>query len=173
MSSLVPTSLTAAHPLVASAIERYGLTATVVECDAELADTAQFCAAYDVSPQDSANTIVVIGKSAEPVLVACLVLATTRLDVNGAVRRRLGVKKASFAAQTQACEATGMEYGGVTAVGLPDGMELWIDAAVMTRNELIVGGGNRTSKLLLAPAELLRLPGTSVVDGLANPLSAE
>ena len=161
-----------AHPLVVAALRRYGLVADVVACDPALADTAAFCEAYGFSPADSANTIVVIGKGPDPApLAACLVLATTRLDVNGTVRCRFATKKASFAPQDLACERTGMEYGGVTAVGLPDDLELWIDPAVMARPVIVVGGGNRSTKVRLVPTELLKLPSAVVVDDLATPLS--
>jgi prolyl-tRNA editing enzyme YbaK/EbsC (Cys-tRNA(Pro) deacylase) len=113
-------------------------------CDPELADTAQFCAAYGIAPEDSANTIVVIGKSDPPSYVACVVLATTRLDVNNTVRRRIGVKKASFASGDQTVELTGMIIGGVTAFGLPESMPVWVDSRVMERPEIILGGGSRS-----------------------------
>jgi prolyl-tRNA editing enzyme YbaK/EbsC (Cys-tRNA(Pro) deacylase) len=163
MPSFTFTDPCSLHPLVAAGITDHGLHVEVVHCDEHLADTAEFCGAYDFAMEDSANTIVVIGKAAEPVLVACVVLATDRLDVNGVVRRRLGVKKASFAPQERAAEHTGMTRGGVTAIGLPPTMPLWIDRAVMDRTEIVVGGGNRTSKVLLAPAELLKLPNAEVV----------
>jgi prolyl-tRNA editing enzyme YbaK/EbsC (Cys-tRNA(Pro) deacylase) len=171
---LEPVSSSLAAPIVAAALAEFGLVAEVVACDPTLADTAAFCEAYGVSANDSANTIVVIGKgpatAPEPQpLAACLVLATTRLDVNSAVKRQFGSKKASFASQDLACEVTGMEYGGVTAVGLPVAMSLWIDAAVMARTSIIIGGGNRSTKLRLNPAELLKLPNVVVVDGLAKP----
>jgi prolyl-tRNA editing enzyme YbaK/EbsC (Cys-tRNA(Pro) deacylase) len=174
---LEPVSLLLASPVVSSALERFALVAEVVGCDPSLADTTAFCEAYGVSADDSANTIVVIGKGPStgqepPPLAACLVLATTRLDVNNAVKRQFGTKKASFAAQELACEVTGMEYGGVTAVGLPESMALWIDAAVMGRTSIIVGGGNRSTKLRMNPRELLKLPNAVVVEGLAKPQDA-
>jgi prolyl-tRNA editing enzyme YbaK/EbsC (Cys-tRNA(Pro) deacylase) len=164
MPSFTFTDPRSLHPLVAAGIRSHGLDVRVVHCDDHLADTAEFCAAYDFPMEDSANTIVVIGKGAEPVLVACVVRATDRLDVNGAVRRRLGVKKASFAPQDLAAQHTGMTRGGVTVIGLPPSMPLWIDAAVMERAEIVVGGGNRTSKVLLAPSELLKLPHAEVIE---------
>ena len=103
-------------------------------CDPDLADTAAFCAAYGFAMQDSANTIVVIGKSDPPVYAACVVLATHRLDVNRVIKQRLGTRKASFASQDETSALTGMAIGGVTAFGLPDGLPLWVDAAVMARN---------------------------------------
>ena len=110
-------------------------------CDPDLADTAAFCEAYGYAPQDSANTIVVAGKSTPPVYAACVVLATTRLDVNGTVRRRLGARKASFASADETREMTGMLIGGVTAFGLPPKLPVWVDAAVMGRERIILGGG--------------------------------
>jgi prolyl-tRNA editing enzyme YbaK/EbsC (Cys-tRNA(Pro) deacylase) len=140
----------------------------LVACDPELADTAAFCDAYGYRPDQSANAIVVVGKSDPRVYVACLVLATTRLDVNGVVRRRLGVKKASFASTDETREITGMMIGGVTPYGLPTGLPLWIDRRVMDVPDVIVGGGTRDRKLLVPPASLAALPGAEVVTDLAT-----
>jgi len=159
---------TPVHPRVAAAVARWGITAEVVPCDPDAADTADFCARYGYAAEDSANTIVVVGKAADPVHAACVVLATTRLAVNSVVRRRLGVRKASFAPAEVTLALTGMDIGGVTAVGLPDALPLWVDAAVMQRERIVLGGGNRTCKLIAAPGELLRVPGVEVVEGLAG-----
>jgi prolyl-tRNA editing enzyme YbaK/EbsC (Cys-tRNA(Pro) deacylase) len=137
-------------------------------CDPALADTAQFCAAYGFSPDESANTIVVVGKSDPRVYAACVVLATHRLDVNRAVRDKLGTRKASFAGPDETRELTGMEIGGVTPFGLPDGLPVWIDADVMGRPRLILGGGSRSWKVISTPSLLEALPGAEVVGGLAN-----
>ncbi|MEM8905679.1 MAG: YbaK/EbsC family protein [Actinomycetota bacterium] len=141
----------------------------VVACDPELADTAAFCEAYGYELADSANAIVVAGKADPPPLAACLVLAVDRLDVNGVVRRRLGTRKASFASPDLTVELTGMQIGGVTPFGLPDDLPIWIDAGVMARQRVIVGGGGRDRKFLVAPAALAALPGAEVVEGLAKP----
>ena len=146
-----------------------GLTVEVLHCDPVLADTAAFCAAYGVAMEDSANAILVAGKSDPPRHVACVVLATTRLDVNGVVRRRLEVRKASFAGADETAALTGMTIGGVTPFALPAGLPLWIDAAVMTRAAVVVGGGSRSRKLVVPPALLAALPGAEVLDGLARP----
>jgi prolyl-tRNA editing enzyme YbaK/EbsC (Cys-tRNA(Pro) deacylase) len=138
-------------------------------CDPALADTAAFCAAYGFALEDSANTIVVIGKSQPPVYAACVVLATHRLDVNRAVKTRLGTRKASFASADETRELTGMEIGGVTAFGLPAGLPVWVDAAVMSRRRIVLGGGSRSWKVLAPPSILLTLPDSAVVDGLAHP----
>lgn len=138
-------------------------------CDPALADTAAFCAAYGYAMVDSANTIVVVGKGDPPRYAACVLLATTRLDVNGVVRRRLGVRKASFADAATTLELTGMALGGVSAVGLPADLPLWVDAAVLGRKRIVLGGGSRARKLLAPPALLVALPGAEVVEGLAAP----
>jgi prolyl-tRNA editing enzyme YbaK/EbsC (Cys-tRNA(Pro) deacylase) len=139
-------------------------------CDPELADTAAFCAAYGFAMEDSANTIVVIGKSNPPLYAACVVLATHRLDVNRVVKQRLGTRKASFASQDETRALTGMAIGGVTAFGLPDGLPVWVDAAVMARERIVLGGGSRSWKVIAPPSILLTLPGVEIVEGLANPL---
>jgi prolyl-tRNA editing enzyme YbaK/EbsC (Cys-tRNA(Pro) deacylase) len=138
-------------------------------CDPALADTAAFCAAYGFAPEDSANTIVVIGKSDPPVFAACVVLATHRLDVNRVVKQRLGTRKASFASPDETRELTGMEIGGVTAFGLPAGLPLWVDAAVMDRGRIVLGGGSRSWKVIAPPAILRTLPNVEIVDDLAAP----
>jgi prolyl-tRNA editing enzyme YbaK/EbsC (Cys-tRNA(Pro) deacylase) len=138
-------------------------------CDPALADTAAFCAAYGFALEDSANTIVVVGKSTPPVYAACVVLATHRLDVNHAVRDRLGTRKASFASPDETRALTGHEIGGVTVFGLPAGMLLWVDAAVMARPRIVLGGGSRSWKVIAPSSILLTLPNVEVVDGLANP----
>jgi len=138
-------------------------------CDPALADTAAFCAAYGFALEDSANTIVVVGKSTPPVYAACVVLATYRLDVNHAIRDRLGTRKASFASPDETRNLTGHEIGGVTAFGLPDGVPLLVDAAVMTRPRIVLGGGSRSWKVIAPSSILLTLPNVEVIEGLANP----
>ena len=148
-----------------------GVEHTVVPCDPDLADTAAFCEAYGYAPADSANAILVVGKSAERPMVCCLVLATTRLDVNNAVRKRLGTRRASFAGADETIERSGgMQIGGVTPFGLPDNVPIWIDSAVLSRERVIVGGGSRDRKILCPPSALTSLPGAEVVEGLAQPI---
>lgn len=144
-----------------------------VACDPDLADTAAFCDRYGFSPADSANTIVVASKGESPVMAACLVLATHRLDVNGVVRRRLGARKVSFAPAELTAEVTGMVMGGVTPFGLPAGLPVWVDAAVLERDEIVVGGGSRSMKLVLPPSTLTALDSVEVVEGLARPIPTE
>ena len=138
-------------------------------CDPALADTAQFCAAYGFELEESANTIVVVGKSEPRVYAACIVLAPHRLDVNRTVKARLGTRKASFAAADETRELTGMEIGGVTPFGLPADLPIWVDSAVMARPKVVLGGGSRSWKVIADPAILLALPSVEVVEGLAAP----
>ena len=149
-------------------LQRLDVDHEIVPCDPALADTAAFCEAYGYSSDDSANTIIVVGKGETPRPVACVVLASTRLDVNGVVRKRLEVRKASFASADETMELTGMEIGGVTAFALPDGLPIWIDAAVMERDRIILGGGSRSIKVLTPPATLTKLDDVTVIDGLAR-----
>ena len=151
------------------ALEPLGVDYELFACDPALADTAAFCAAYGFSLADSANTILVVGKSDPPVYAACIVLASHRLDVNRSVRGRLGTRKASFASPEETRDLTGHEIGGVTAFGLPPGLPILVDAAVMERERIVLGGGSRSWKVLAPPSILLTLPGVEVVDGLAKP----
>ncbi|MDH6707249.1 prolyl-tRNA editing enzyme YbaK/EbsC (Cys-tRNA(Pro) deacylase) [Kitasatospora sp. MAA19] len=140
-----------------------------VDTDPEKADTAAFCQAYDAPLEFSANCVVVAAKrGGEVTLAACVVLATTRLDVNQAVRKHLGARKASFASMDTAVAETGMEYGGITPVGLPGTWPLLIDAAVAAAPHVLVGSGRRRGKLILPGAALGRLPGAEVIEGLAG-----
>ena len=143
----------------------------VAPIDPDLADTEAFCAAYDVDLAQSANCVVVAGKRGEQLrLAACLVLATTRADVNGVVRRRLDARKASFAPLEQAVEATGMEYGGITPLGLPADWPVLVDPAVAAAGQVVVGSGLRRSKLVLPGDALADLPGAEVLPGLGQAL---
>ena len=158
---------------VREVLERLGVPYERVPCDPALADTAQFCAAYGYALDESANTILVHGKSDPPRMAACVLLATTRLDVNRAVRTRLGVKKASFADPTLTEEVTGMTIGGVTPFALPAGLPLWVDARVVSRPRIVLGGGSRHWKVVGPPEMLLALPDVEVVEGLAVEVPAE
>jgi prolyl-tRNA editing enzyme YbaK/EbsC (Cys-tRNA(Pro) deacylase) len=154
---------------VVEALERTGAEYELLDCDPDFADTAAFCERYGVALEDSANTIVVASKKEPRRYVACVVLATTRLDVNGTVRTRLGVSKASFASADETMALTGMMIGGVTPFALRADLPLWIDAAVMARPSVVVGGGSRSLKIRIPPRALAGLPNAEVVDGLARP----
>jgi prolyl-tRNA editing enzyme YbaK/EbsC (Cys-tRNA(Pro) deacylase) len=156
------------HPAVVEALDRYAVEVEVMPCDPDLADTAAFVEAYDVPLDQSANTILVASKGAEPTFVACVLLATTSLDVNNVVRREMGVRKASFARADPVRELTGMEIGGVTPFGLPADLPVLVDARVMRPAWIILGGGNRSSKLRMAPDVLRAIPAVRIVEGLAT-----
>ena len=156
------------HPLVEEAVTQYDIAHQVLPCLPELADTAAFCEHYGFSLDQSANTILVASRKVEPTRYAvCVVLGVTRLDVNQKVCELLDVKRASFADGDATVERTGMMIGGVTAIGVVD-IPIYVDSAVMQRREVVMGGGNRTSKLLINPQELLKLPHIIVVDNLAK-----
>jgi len=152
-----------------TALAPLGIDYELFACDPALADTAAFCAAYGFAPEDSANTILVIGKSDPPRHAACVVLAPNRLDVNRTVRDRLGTRKASFAPAESTRDITGMEIGGVTVFGLPPHLPIWVDARVMDRDRIILGAGSRNAKLLASPAVLVAV-GAEVVLDLAKPI---
>ncbi|MFF5986075.1 YbaK/EbsC family protein [Prauserella flavalba] len=154
---------------VAKALAAISEPVGLAEIDPGLADTAEFCAAYSSPLSASANCVVVAGKRGGEVrYAAALVLATTRADVNNVIRRRLDVRKASFAPMAEATELTGMEYGGITPIGLPEGWPILVDKAVADSPELVIGSGIRGSKLLVTGALLASLPGAEVIEGLAN-----
>ena len=155
------------HPAVRERLAQVAVDFEVMECDPALADTAAFVEAYGVPLDQSANTIVVASKGAEPAYAVCLLLATTSLDVNRVVRREMGVRKASFAAADPVRTLTGMEIGGVTPFGLPDDLPILVDSRVMEPEWIVLGGGNRSSKLKLAPDALHRLPSVRVIEDLA------
>jgi prolyl-tRNA editing enzyme YbaK/EbsC (Cys-tRNA(Pro) deacylase) len=153
---------------VLETIAALGVDYEMIPCDPDLADTAQFCEAYGYPLEDSANTIVVVGKSDPRVYVACVVLASTRLDVNGRVKKKLGIRRTSFASAEETMEVTGMTIGGVTPFGLPPGLPIWIDERVVNRQRIILGGGSRDRKVLSSPTILTALPNTEVVNDLAR-----
>lgn len=165
----MPTEADATRSELDTLIAPLGVPYELFPCDPALADTAAFCAAYGFALADSANTIVVVGKAEPRRFAACVVLATHRLDVNRSVRTRLGTRKASFAGPAETRELTGHEIGGVTVFGLPRDLPILVDAAVMARERIVLGGGSRSWKVLAAPAILLALPNVAVVEGLAQP----
>ena len=157
-----------ADPRVIADLGEKGIEFEEMACDPDLADTAQFCEAYSIPLEKSANAILVASRKPEGHNAVCVVLAHTRLDVNGVVRRRLGVRKVSFAPGELTTEVTGQEIGGVTAFGLPDGLPVWIDSRVMDSDWVIIGAGSRSAKIKLDPRQLEGLEGYHVVEGLAR-----
>lgn len=155
-------------PDVLADMRRLGIEFDSMDIDPSLADTSDFCRAYDIPLGNSANAILVASRQPPGHHAVCLLLATTRLDVNGTVRRRLGVRKVSFAPADVTRELTGQEIGGVTIFGLPQGMPVWIDSRVLERDWVIVGAGSRDAKIRLDPSQLAGLDGYEVVAGLAS-----
>ncbi len=140
-----------------------------VDTDPDKADTAVFCETYDAPLDASANCVVVAAKrGGETALAACLGLAHTRIDVNKAVRKHLGARKVSFAAMDTAVAETGMEYGGITPIGLPGAWPLLIDEAVAAASYVLIGSGRRRGKLILPGSALAQLPGAEVLPDLCT-----
>ncbi len=156
---------------VLESLKDVGATFEVIDCDPSFADTAEFCNNYGYSPNESANAILLEGKAESPVYALCVVLATTRINVNKVARKRLGTRKASFASAEVTKSLTGMEIGGVTPVGLPDDLPIWIDNLVMEAPKVIIGAGSRNAKIYLAPDNLLRFPNTHIVENLSMPIA--
>ncbi|WP_067505608.1 YbaK/EbsC family protein [Actinoplanes sp. TFC3] len=163
-------------PPVAAALEVWPADAPidgdqimVAPIDGSLADTAEFCQAYGVGLEESANCVIVAGKRGELTrYAACVVLATTRADVNGLVRKHLDARKASFAPMDDAVRLSGMEYGGITPIGLPKDWPVLVDARVVAMPHVIIGSGVRASKIAIAGPALGALPGAQVIEGLAR-----
>ena len=157
-------------PRVAEALKQYDIEADVFVCEPEFADTAQFCEKYGFKPEESANTILIVNKKNLDQVVACVVLANTRLDVNKKVCQLMETKKASFASAEQTVAKTNMMIGGVVAIGLPKDMQIYIDEKVMNCDKIIMGGGNRSTKLVLKPQELTKLPHVHIIENLTLPV---
>jgi prolyl-tRNA editing enzyme YbaK/EbsC (Cys-tRNA(Pro) deacylase) len=157
------------HPKVSATLARYDIKHRATECDPQYADTASYCEHYNLPPGEGANTIIVATKT-EPVrYAACIVLPTTKLDVNKCVRQLMGMRKLSFASAEQTVALSDMQIGGVVAIGLPEDVPVYIDDAVFALPEVLLGGGNRSSKLLLDPQELLKMPQAKRIHGLGIP----
>ncbi len=152
---------------VRAALDAAGARYEVLACDPAFADTAEFCARYGIDPQDSANAILVASRREPKLYVLCLVLATTRLDVNHAVADLMAVKKLSFASAEETARLTSMVLGGVTPFAVPEGLPIYVDARVLGRPTVIVGGGSRSSKIRVDPEIFRRLPSCRVVEALA------
>jgi prolyl-tRNA editing enzyme YbaK/EbsC (Cys-tRNA(Pro) deacylase) len=140
----------------------------VVPIDSEYADTAAFCEKYGFPEDQSANTIIVASKRGEKKFVACVVLATTRLDVNHCVRGLMGVSRVSFANAEQMQDLTGMKVGGVTALGLPGSLPIYVDSRIMQLDWIILGSGGREAKIKISPDVFNKLPNAESIEGLAN-----
>ena len=153
---------------VRQTLEALGVPYELMVIDPAHADTAAFCAQYGASMEHSLNTIIVGSKKEPRQYAACVVKATTRLDVNHAVRKLMGVSRLSFATAEETRALTGMMIGGVTVFALPEGMPIYVDDALMSCPYVILGGGSRSSKIKIAPEVFTRLPGAQVIAGLAG-----
>jgi prolyl-tRNA editing enzyme YbaK/EbsC (Cys-tRNA(Pro) deacylase) len=157
---------------VTESLDRLGLPYEVMTIDPDFADTARFCERYGIPLENSANTIVVASRKEPRQYCACVVKATTRLDVNHAVRRLMNVSRVSFATAEETRALTGMMIGGVTVLALPADLPIYVDERLMGLEWLILGGGSRSTKIKVSPEIFRRLPNTTVVPNLATDASA-
>lgn len=155
-------------PEIRAFLESTNTPYEVMPCDPALADTQAFCEHYHIPFANSANAILIKSKKGEPQFTLCVLLATHRLDVNHSVRKKLGAKKVSFASAEETREITSMEIGGVTPIGLTTRLPIWVDESVMRCDYIILGGGNRSTKLKVSPQILTLMHDVEVVQGLAN-----
>lgn len=141
----------------------------ITTIDPGLADTAAFCAHYDIPLENSANCVVLEAtRAGRTWLAACLVLANTRADVNGLIRKHLDARRVSFASMDKALAETKMEYGGITPIGLPSDWPILIDSKVLEKDWVVIGSGIRGSKLILPGKLLADLPNAVVLAGMAR-----
>ncbi len=158
---------------VLAAVAASGATFEPMECDPDLADTAAFCEHYEIPLERSANTIMLASKRPLGIHGLFVVLATTRLDVNGVARRLMNARKVSFAPPQVTIDRTGMVMGGVTPFGAPDDLSVYVDAVVTHQPWVVVGGGTRDLKLRIDPRIFSSLPSCTIVEGLANPIPTD
>ena len=157
------------YPAVADYLDQIGAPYEIVPIDPEFADTAAFCEKYGFPPGQSANTIIIASKRKDPtVYCACVVLATTRLDVNRSVKQLMNVSRVSFANAEQMMELTGMEMGGVTPFGLPDDLPLYVDSRIMALDWIILGAGGREAKMKISPDVFKQMPSAKTIENLAT-----
>ena len=152
---------------VAEVLDGLGVPYEVMQIDPDFADTAAFCVRYGIPLENSANTIVVASKKEPKQYCACVVKATTKLDVNYTVRRLMGVSRVSFASADETKALTGMMIGGVTVLALPPDLPIYVDDKLMSLDWLILGGGSRSTKIKTSPEVLRRLPNTTIVKALS------
>jgi prolyl-tRNA editing enzyme YbaK/EbsC (Cys-tRNA(Pro) deacylase) len=157
---------------VRASLDALGVPYEVMRIDPDFADTARFCEKYGIPPANSANTIIVASKKEPKQYCACVVLATTRLDVNHAVKKLMGASRVSFASSEETMALTGMMLGGVTVFALPPDVPLYVDDRLMALDWLILGGGGRDTKIRTSPEVFRRMPSTRVVPGLATDANA-
>ena len=149
-------------------LESTKLDFEIMDCESDLADTNIFCKKYGIKLEDSANTILVKSKTGELKYAACVLLATTKLDTNKTIRKKLNTHKASFASIEESEKLTNMQIGGITPIELPKNLPLWVDSRVIQRKIIVLGGGNRTSKIKISPNIFKFITNTEIVVGLAK-----
>ncbi len=152
---------------VVTNLEELGISFELVQINPDFADTAEFCREYGYDLDVCGNTIVVASKRGEKHYSACIVLGSDRLDVNKSVRSLMGVSRLSFASAEETETLTGMTVGGVTPFALPQDLQVYADEKVLSLERLILGSGSRSSKILVAPEELKKLPKVQFVAGLS------
>ena len=155
-------------PKIREFLESTKLEFEVMFCDPQLADTNVFCKEYGINLEDSVNAILVKTKTGELKFASCALLATTRLNINRIIRKKLGARKVSFANIEETKKLTGMDIGGITPLTLPKSVPLWVDLQVMQRSIIVLGGGNRSSKIKVSPKIFNYTLNTEIVEGLAN-----
>jgi len=155
-------------PKIRQFLESTQLEFEVMNCDPKFADTEVFCRNYGIDLEDSVNAIIVKTKTGELRYATCALLATTRLDINNTIRKKIGARKVSFANSEEAAKLTAMNIGGVTPLTLPNTLPLWVDSKVMQRNSIVLGGGNRSSKIKVSPKIFNYTLNTEIVEGLAK-----
>ena len=155
-------------PKIRQFLESTKLEFEVMDCDPKLADTNVFCKEYGINLEDSVNAILVKTKTGELKFASCALLATTKLNINSIIRKKLGARKVSFANIEETKKLTGMDIGGVTPLTLPSTLPLWVDSKVMKRNSIVLGGGNRSSKIKVSPKIFNYTFNTEIVEGLAK-----
>ena len=153
---------------VTASLAALGVPYEIMTIDPDFADTARFCERYAIPLEHSANTIIVASKKEPKQYSACVVKATTRLDVNHAVRKLMNASRLSFATAEETQALTGMMIGGVTIFALPPDLAVYVDDRLMTLDWLILGGGSRSTKIRTSPEVFRRLPNTTIVPGLAT-----
>lgn len=157
------------NPSLSAVLDRFKGRYELIKIDPDFADTIDFCEKYGFPLKNSVNTIIVASKKISPVrFCACLVTASTRLDVNGMVKKLMDVRRLSFATSDQTTELTGMMVGGVTPFGLPDSIEIFVDKLVMDLDYVIIGGGNRSYKIKIDPDIFNGSPNFKIIDGLSR-----
>lgn len=153
--------------LVETYLKDYNIAHEIIEIDPDFADTAAFCEKYNYPVENSGNTIIVASKKEPKSFVACLVLASYKLDVNKTVRKLMDVSKISFASAEDTKNLTGMMIGGVTIFGLPLNLPIYLDDKIFQLDYVIVGSGNRSTKIKINPEELRKIPNTIVISNLS------